>query len=178
MDDWAAALVGIGGTLAGGTFGYITEHARWKREQHSRWAEERRALYSKVIAECEYVVTDSLVNLLEKDDLTIGDLIWELRPVQGRVRPLIAELELIGTEEDADAAQRLLESAQTLLQRAVTKPDAPAMPAWEEWGKALDEFKRRARVGLHLSRPSVSLSVSLGRRLRSVRAALSRRDSI
>ena len=47
-----------GGTALGGLLVFLNERARWKREQRSRWSDERRALYSKVIAECEYVVNE------------------------------------------------------------------------------------------------------------------------
>lgn len=169
MDAWAAALIGVGGTLAGGALSYVTEHARWKREQGSRWTDERRALYAQVIVECEYVVHDALGNLIDKELITFGDLDRELRPVRDRLRPLIADLELIGTEDDAAAASDLMASAERLLGKAVKNPDAPAMPAWREWEEALADFRRRARAGLHLSPRSVSLPVSLGRRLVAAR---------
>ncbi|HLK15164.1 MAG TPA: hypothetical protein VKT78_10190 [Fimbriimonadaceae bacterium] len=159
MDEWAA-LIGVGGTLAGaalvGFLGQRNEHARWEREQDARWADDRRALYSKVIAECDHVANEVRSRLLtERRDqlITFGELLAELRPSQDRLRPLIAELELIGTDDDAEAAQQLLFSAETLLQRAIRNPDEVAEPGLREWADARAEFRRRARSGLHLAGP-------------------------
>jgi hypothetical protein len=155
VSEWAVALIGVGGTLAGaavgGALAYASDRARWTREQSSRWADERRAAYAKVIVECEYVVYDALSNLLDKENLTYGDVAGELRPVQDRLRPLIADLELIGTTDDAKAARELSIAAQKLLNTAIRDPDAPAMPGWNAWETELTKFKEQARKGLHLT---------------------------
>jgi hypothetical protein len=153
VSDWAVALIGVGGTLAGtavgGLIGMLTERARWEREQSARWADERRALYSKVIGECEHVVEEITFGK-PLEGRTLGEIIDDLRPVRERLRPLIADLELIGSDEDAVAARALFQAAERFMTAAITDPDAPARPTMDLWTTALTDFRRQARSGLHL----------------------------
>ena len=153
MGDWAVALIGVGGTLAGtavgGLLGYVADRTRWNRERDARWVDARLALYSKVIVECQYVVNEVTFGK-PLDGRTYGELLRDLRPVNERLRPLLADLELIGTKQDAEAASELFESAQSFMNYALRNPDAPALPALEEWTAALATFRARARAGLHL----------------------------
>lgn len=173
MSAWAAALIGVGGTLAGaalgGWFTYASERERWFRDQSSRWADERRRIYAEVIVQCNYIAIDAQANLLDKEGATFRDWIDELRPARNQLRILIADLELIGSDVDADAAHDLLESAEMLVAKAVQDPDAPALPALKDWRDALDDFKRQARAGLHLTPPARS-SIGLPRRRRGSRS--------
>jgi hypothetical protein len=151
MGDWATALVGVGGTLfgvgVGGVVSALGERARWRREQRGRWVSDRRDLYTRVLFECEYIVNEVTFGK-PLEGRTFGEIIGDLRPVEERLRPLVLDLELIGTDADAESARALQAAAKRFMSFALANPDATARPAWDEWSDAIAEFKRTARAGL------------------------------
>jgi hypothetical protein len=150
-----AAVIGIGGTLlgtiTGGLLAIFNDSRKWKRDQHARWASERRALYAAVIAECEHVVEEITFGK-SLEGRTLGQINDDIAPVWKRLQLLIADLELIGTDEDAAAARALFSKATRFMEHALRSPDAPVAVALEEWSSGLADFRRRARAGfcLHL----------------------------
>jgi hypothetical protein len=151
VSAWAAAVIGVVGTLVGtalgGLIAGLNEKSRWKREQAARWSDERRILYSQVIAACEDVV--EVTWTLEKP--TYRDVHNALKDPTERLRGHVAELELVGTENDATAARELLATARSVLTAAVRDPEAPAQPLIEKWVAAREKFRQQARRGLHLT---------------------------
>lgn len=164
MNAWAIVVAGIGGAVAGGLltggFAWLVEKEHWARSEQTRWLDDRRQLYARFLQ-----ATDEVLQATTLHDIAVGGGDVESLAEAGRrlgaadeaVRRGVAEIELVGGDDEVEAAQRMRQAVWSLSGANSLRPTNELSAherqrrldaAIREWDEAQKAFKAAARRSL------------------------------